>query len=130
MSIQERIHEPRARVLWWGREEGRISLAGAHTLLCNASAVPPAWDPPPRLALLVLGQAPVRTPSVCVPPRWHCSALSTHSCLVFMGLSPMEEGRSVCLGHLSQSPHPAAWGLGPFPPFLIFFSWIFSVHIL
>ena len=97
-----------------------------HPRTCSSWIKGPSWAPPPTLiSMSVLSQ--------------YRSAPFTHNCLVTCVSFPHDRerpfgrgwgGGCIGLGHLSQSKHSAAWRLRPFAPFLIFFSWIFSAHIL
>lgn len=87
VSIQERVHEPGARVLWWGREEGRVSLPALRRLLA----------PPLSSALFHPGQAPHVGP-FAVLSEPHARVTGYVSSL---------HGGDLCLGRVSttQSRH-------------------------
>ena len=130
VSIQERIHEPRARVLWWGREEGRISLAGAHTLLCNASAVPPAWDPP-QISPTCPGAGSCEDPQcLCAPALALLSPV--HPQLSRLHGTESHGGGQVGLpGSPVSEPAPSCLGAGALPTFLdLLFLDLLRAHLV
>lgn len=113
-----------------GQDQSAWQVSSEPTYCFASAALPPLVSPARPGAGSCLGPPVSVCPHVSTAQPCPLTAVRLGVSRLHGTGSPMEDGGWSAQDHLSQSPHPAAWGLGPFPPFLIFFSWIFSVHIL